>query len=371
VKRHFGGSVVAALVAAAAPAAAHTGPRVWVGNVDGTLVTLGSDNDTAPTSYSPQRLFIGGIDEDTLLPNGRLDSFPVPGTGIFATEFPGYQVRLDRPNDSAGGGLSFGTTVGFKVAGPLLVFDASRGVYQTTQQAYGDPGPAPQLGLSLPGGSGQTVVTGAGTLDGFNFFSYNSASDHAHLLATLLPDGVVPPPGQAPGDGPHAVYALPLRLSASGYTDSRPFVILYGRGIGYPEDSAFTSALSVAQSSYGFPGDANLDGVVDVADLGILASHWQLTGFWTDGDFDNSGLIDVADLGILASNWQHGSDESSAGASLQAALEGVGMADLAIPEPSCWLGSILIGMVRLRRSRRHQPESGIHEISRPRQEFDS
>jgi hypothetical protein len=53
------------------------------------------------------------------------------------------------------------------------------------------------------------------------------------------------------------------------------------------------------------PGDANHDGNVDVADLGILASNWQQSPrTFSQGDFNEDGTVDVADLGILASNWQ-------------------------------------------------------------------
>jgi hypothetical protein len=65
---------------------------------------------------------------------------------------------------------------------------------------------------------------------------------------------------------------------------------------------------------YTFEGDANLDGVVNVADLGILASHWQeVNRDWREANFNYdyyldppSGNVDVADLGIVASNWQAG-----------------------------------------------------------------
>lgn len=52
-------------------------------------------------------------------------------------------------------------------------------------------------------------------------------------------------------------------------------------------------------------GDADLDGRVDVADLGRLASNWlQSPRRFADGDLNYSGAVDVADLGVLASNWQ-------------------------------------------------------------------
>jgi hypothetical protein len=52
-----------------------------------------------------------------------------------------------------------------------------------------------------------------------------------------------------------------------------------------------------------YPGDANLDGLVNVADLGILATYYddEETGHdWAEGDFNGDGVVNVADLGILA-----------------------------------------------------------------------
>jgi hypothetical protein len=88
-------------------------------------------------------------------------------------------------------------------------------------------------------------------------------------------------------------------------------------------------------------GDADLNGAVDVADLGILASNWQTAGTWIRGDFDNSGFIDVADLGILASNWQAGDSHAPTGPppSFSDALASVGLGAVTVPEPG---GAILI-----------------------------
>jgi hypothetical protein len=54
-------------------------------------------------------------------------------------------------------------------------------------------------------------------------------------------------------------------------------------------------------------GDANLDRLVDVSDLGILATFWQTTGkTFTQGNFNYDSIVDVTDLGILATTWQTG-----------------------------------------------------------------
>jgi len=41
-----------------------------------------------------------------------------------------------------------------------------------------------------------------------------------------------------------------------------------------------------------FYGDANLDGVVDFADLTALAANYGKAGDWSKGDFDGSHTVD-------------------------------------------------------------------------------
>ena len=60
------------------------------------------------------------------------------------------------------------------------------------------------------------------------------------------------------------------------------------------------------------PGDANLDGKVDVSDLAILAANYRkhVTGtpaqLWAQGDFNGDGVVDIQDLAILAANYRYG-----------------------------------------------------------------
>ena len=79
-----------------------------------------------------------------------------------------------------------------------------------------------------------------------------------------------------------------------------------------------------------YPGDADTDGDVDLADLSTLAFHWDtLTGAaWDMGDFDEDGYVDLADLSTLAFywDWAHGDDCTAPGIPEPAAclLFGVG-----------------------------------------------
>ena len=48
-----------------------------------------------------------------------------------------------------------------------------------------------------------------------------------------------------------------------------------------------------------YGGDVNLDGQVDVSDLGAIATHWQGSGQWTDGDFNYDGTINADDYSLF------------------------------------------------------------------------
>jgi hypothetical protein len=58
---------------------------------------------------------------------------------------------------------------------------------------------------------------------------------------------------------------------------------------------------------YSRRGDADLNGTVDVTDLGILATNFNTAPAgatsWLSGDFSGDGLVDVTDLGMLATHF--------------------------------------------------------------------
>jgi len=83
----------------------------------------------------------------------------------------------------------------------------------------------------------------------------------------------------------------------------------------FPDGGTFATMDNLTWSTYAStPGDFNLDGAVDVSDLGILATHY---GTATDatlsmGDANGDGAVDVSDLGILATNYGAGTAATSA-----------------------------------------------------------
>jgi len=54
------------------------------------------------------------------------------------------------------------------------------------------------------------------------------------------------------------------------------------------------------------PGDANLDGRVDIFDLDVLGANWTTGDTWGRGDFNADQAADVFDLDTMSENWGHG-----------------------------------------------------------------
>ena len=70
------------------------------------------------------------------------------------------------------------------------------------------------------------------------------------------------------------------------------------------------------------PGDANLDGRVDINDLTVVLANYNQTGMvWSNGEFTGSGTVDINDLTIVLANYNQTFGAAS---------------DIkAVPEPTC------------------------------------
>ena len=73
------------------------------------------------------------------------------------------------------------------------------------------------------------------------------------------------------------------------------------------------------------PGDANLDGTVNINDLSKVLTNYDKTGMtWADGDFNGDGTVNISDLSIVLTNY-----DKTCG--------GVAAGIRAVPEPSALL----------------------------------
>lgn len=51
------------------------------------------------------------------------------------------------------------------------------------------------------------------------------------------------------------------------------------------------------------PGDANLDGIVNITDFALLAANFNTPSYWAKGDFNYNGVTNINDFALLASNF--------------------------------------------------------------------
>jgi hypothetical protein len=76
-------------------------------------------------------------------------------------------------------------------------------------------------------------------------------------------------------------------------------------------DSDLPATITNGLVKISLPGDANLDGKVDVNDLTIVLTDFGQTGMtWSEGDFNGDGKVDVNDLTIVLSNFGQTSSAS-------------------------------------------------------------
>ena len=65
------------------------------------------------------------------------------------------------------------------------------------------------------------------------------------------------------------------------------------------------------------PGDANVDGKVDINDLTIVLAHYNQRADWSEGDFIGDGTVDINDLTIVLAHY----GQTAAGAGISTVPE--------------------------------------------------
>jgi hypothetical protein len=121
---------------------------------------------------------------------------------------------------------------------------------------------------------------------------------HWHLDYFLAPLNAVP-----------GGYAALFAPEATGLMQGDPFLLVFGLlGDGFTAGDLPAAADDLVAAVLGvqtrLPGDANLDGQVNLSDFGILKAHFgQTPADWSTGDFDSSGAVDLSDFGLLKANF--------------------------------------------------------------------
>ena len=129
-------------------------------------------------------------------------------------------------------------------------------------------------------------------------------------------------------------------------------------GANTPNEGGGTPASDLRASlpEHSLPGDANLDGQVDVNDLTIVLAHYGQTGMaWTQGEFTGDGTVDVNDLTIVLAHY--GQSVGASAGSLAA-----------VPEPGSAAPLAGIGLAMLfgwRRSRGRRLSNQCRGLTAP------
>ena len=128
------------------------------------------------------------------------------------------------------------------------------------------------------------------------------------------------------------------------------------RGLGPTDTDTFagqtiTGASTVAM--YTYAGDANLDGVIDGGDYGVIDNFVQVPGAdsYANGDFNYDGVIDGGDYGVIDNNIQ------AQGAPFPISAP---LSITAVPEPACVAWLILSATSVLPRHRRRRRRDQRH-----------
>ena len=195
------------------------------------------------------------------------------------------------------------------------------------------------------------TLTDNGTLDLSNnklLINYGSGPDPIASVAALLASGY----NGGAWNGPGIDTSAPVTINGLTY------------GLGYADGAdkqhlATGLASGTIEIKYTLLGDADLNGIVNGIDFGILAANFNkgITG-WDEGDFDYNNIVNGLDFGDLAANFNKGAAiaGNSASAADFAALDAFAAANglLAdVPEPAT-IGLIAVGACGLIARRRRK-----------------
>ena len=320
-----------------------------VGTVSGRVVTVNLNGGTINATASDPA---GG----DFLPAFSNTTFNVQTGGAIVNN-GGFNITLAQPlvgSSNDGGFIAEGSGVTTLLGnntyhGPTtvtngtLVIGATGALPATAAKITGG---TLQLGASTRAESLMSLsISGSGEFDVSNnhvFIDYGSNADPIASIAALLAAG----------------YNGGLWNGAGGIVTSAPRVVGgLSYGLGYadgddPQSAATGLASGTIEIKYTLLGDADLNGIVNGIDFGILASNFNkgVTG-WDEGDFDYNGIVNGLDFGDLAANFNKGAAGADAVAALDAFAVANGlMAD--VPEPVAGGLVVMAGFGMLRRRRK-------------------
>ncbi len=216
----------------------------------------------------------------------------------------GVACNLGRGSLTLGGGAltytgsSVSTSRGFALGAGGGAIDVSN---PAASLAFAGAVTGGQDGLTKTG-SGMLILTGADSYTGLTTVSAGALELGVNAQTPVLGPagaGAIVTGGQlifdyTAGSDPAAAIEALLGTKINGLPGNLPLVCL---------DNSVAHTVTVEVDNV-LPGDANLDGRVDINDLTIVLSHYNQTGMtWSTGDFTGDGRVDLNDLTIVLTNY--------------------------------------------------------------------
>lgn len=267
-------------------------------------------------------------------------------------------------------GFEAGSTVTVGLSDQLTLRSTTAVVAGATFAGAGTLRNAPGALLSPFGGSsanvyvensGRLAVAGDGTLGiaSVKLFSQKpdgeldidiggpvAGTQHDRLIATgaAFTEGKL---SLALRNGYDPSYLLPHEIFHSGGQRTLNFSTISGFVVSPTKYLAVTYDTDSVLVTAALPGDANLDGSVNIGDFALLAAGFNKPGTWSSGNFNGDATADIGDFSLLATNF----NTSIPGGVPAFALSGGGDRASAVPEPGCSVFVLGAGLQAFRRRR--------------------
>jgi hypothetical protein len=308
------------------------------------------------------QLRVGGFDfgaSPSVLPTFRVfreatTYIPAAAPGVAFTSSPGWNA-LALPTELPAGGQTLQGLAGVFVAGPVLPgLLSGRNLGYWSGEGPVTFGAVPsgevlQHSVPDPFGGGRLVVYDATASAVSPLLIGNTAPTggmHNHPSYAIY--GNADRQGSSLDAPTQGVYLAALQASMEGHLDADPVFAVFG--VGVTPHSIQTASLfvrSIVDPTL-IHGDANLDGIVDFADLVQLARHFNTATNvdWSKGDFNFDMRVDFADLVTMARNFNTG---SGSGDSFESQWR---LAQSTVPEPATMSITFAAAIACLARRRR-------------------
>ncbi len=149
--------------------------------------------------------------------------------------------------------------------------------------------------VAVAGGNFSAVALDVGVLSGT--VDYRGVGSFASFIGS----GAEPIPPTTETNGAGTATITPVTISSTTATMTIPINVPVMIQVGTETLNGTLTGTVRATATLPKPGDANMDGVVDIFDINVVSANWN--GPPPDGDVNYDGVIDIFDINAISANW--------------------------------------------------------------------